>query len=239
MAYNVNATWDKQARRISGSYLLDMYILNASRTGENYMYYVNAPQDVYGFKLDANGDLTALSQVYTGLPVKRGDISSNTNAEISGVDISIPNVDRSIEGIIQGNRYLRGCEVFVVTAFAQHLPSGSSATYVGSAADYNAVLKDLFYIDSVNSDENAVTFNCRSKFDINSIVLPARTFSRECAWAMDIGDGYLGSQCDPSSTISATTFPTCDGTLKQCEERDSKSHYGGFPSIPRSFILVS
>jgi lambda family phage minor tail protein L len=237
MTYDVNATMRQEMSKVEGAFPIDMYVINASPTGTDYLYYVNQNQDVVGYQLNASGEVINSTTLYNAVYSERGDLSSNIEAEITSVSISIPNVDRSIESIIQHNNYLRGCEVYIISTFAKHLPSGSGANYVGSDPDYRACLKEKFYIDSVTSNEESVTFDAKSKFDIRNIVLPGRTYSVECQWALR--GYYRETECDPNGNISATTFPDCDGTLENCRERDNSERYGGFISIPkRGFVVL-
>jgi lambda family phage minor tail protein L len=236
MTYNVNATMSSELKKVEGAFPIDMYVINASYTGTDYMYYVNNNQDVVGWVLDSDGNITSATTTYTAAPVGREDLGSNIEAQISGVNVVIPNVNRMIESIIQTKNYLRGCEVYLITTFSTNLPSGSAAKFIGTDPDYRANLKEKFYIDSVTSDENAVVFSGKSKFDIRKISVPGRNFSAECQWALKGRYGEL--ECDPDNSINTASFPNCDGTLENCRERDNQSRFGGFPSIPRRGISI-
>lgn len=237
MAYDMIASSERI--KIEGSWPIDMYCINASQSDVEYYYYTDMNQNVIGYSLSNTGTIQNTEIEYTGLPIDRNEVTSGVQGEITGVDISIPNVDRTLESLIHTKRYFRGCEVYIMTGFAKHLPSGSTATYIGDSPDHNAIIKEKFYVDSVTSNQSIVTFHCRSKFDINKIILPNRSYSRDCAWARGVGDSYRGNECDPSGNISATTFPTCDGTLEQCRERDNSSRFGGFVSIPRESVFIA
>lgn len=237
MSYTVNATFLTERIRPEGSSPIMMYVINASLTGTDYLYYANYNQDVYGYQLDTDGNMTANSQIYTGGNIKAGDVKSNTQGEIPRLDISVPNVDRVMESYIQTADYLRGREVYVITTFARTLPAGSTATYLGDVAyeDYNAVLKEKLVIDSCSSNENVVTFSCTPKFNVKKVGLPNRRYSRECAWE------YNGVECDGAGVISASPLlvaSPCNGTLTACISRENSSQFGGFPSIPRRAIYV-
>lgn len=490
MTYSVTATYTSEAAKLEGTYPIDMFVVNASLSGWEPLYYVNLNQDVVGFSLNATGNLTNNATIYTGLPIDRGDISTNNTGEIGELSISIPNTDRVIESIIQNRQYLRGREIYVVSGFARHLPinttledetgasfgttvhglsladgsafikvsgvdlspyagvAGSSTPYkiilkdstgkqaigyiaeadttetlassiltdgglelctgwsqtrgtlsadavsphggtysgrftrnatstdgyfyrsisptvgklykvtcwlkrgdstnvrayigpvgsystigittatswtmfsiywtalassivlfstvgsngqysniddvlveevthvgttgvhivstlngstrnwasiesgfnyndtsytfdvyyssiaanlvsekyIGNTPDKNAFLKEKMYIDNVMSNEQAVVFNCKSKFNIKNVVLPKRAYYKECTWA--IMGNYLGSECDPQDTINTASYPTCDGTLDNCRERHNSARFGGFPSIPRRGIVI-
>jgi phage-related protein len=118
--------------------------------------------------------------------------------------------------------------------FARNMPTDSgadTANYIGIEPDYRSHMKEKFTIDTVNSNEQAVTFICKSKFDIKHIMIPNRVFTPECQWA--IRGNYLGTECNASKNINATTYPTCDGTLTACRKRGNTPRYGGFLSIPK------
>jgi lambda family phage minor tail protein L len=209
-----------------------MYILNASLTWQDYLYYTNYNQNIYGYALDSSGNLTATEVLYTGFPITRDAVTSDTSGEISEIKIGIPNTDRIIESVIQTNNYLRGCSVNFVFAFASNLPSGATPNHIGTAPDKNAVVTEKLYIDSTSSSEEVVMFSCKPKFIIKNIILPGRRHTIECSW------GYLSNECDPYNLINTASYLTCKKNLEQCEERGNKSRYGGFPAIPKKGIYI-
>lgn len=236
MSYTVSASLGKELAKSSGAEPINMFVLNASKTGTDYKYYANYNQDIYGYQLNASGAITSATQLYTGLPVTFSAITTETTGEISDVAVQIPNTDRVVESFIQNQNYLRGRDIHLMVGFAKYLPSGSSSRHIGSEPDKNAVLKEKLFIDTAMSDENAVTFKCRPKFTIKNIQLPGRTFAKECAWAY--AGRYLGSECDPLASINSASFPSCDGTMDNCRQRHNVKRYGGFVSIPRRGITI-
>lgn len=236
MPYDVTASFATEQAKLHGAYPVDMYVINASLTGWDPLYYANINQDIYGWSLNATGDTTTTPTLFTGLPIERGELNTNIQGEISEITLSIPNTNRVIESLIQNYDYLRGREVHFLSTFAKHLPSGGTANHLGEEPDRFAILKEKLYIDSVSSNEESVSFTCRSKFNIKNITVPRRTFTRECNWAL-LGR-YREEECDPNSDISATTFPSCDGTLENCRERNNSTRYGGFPAVPRRGFVV-
>jgi len=247
MSYNVTATLSESQRKIQGIQPIDMYVVNASLSGYDPLYYANINQDVMGFEMHASGNLlgsTGHKQLYTGLPLSRNAIQTNTQGEISELSISIPNTDRVIESIIQSNDYLRGCEVYVITTYAAHLPESDLATplatTIGSLADCRAAFVEKMYIDSASSDESVVSFSCKPKFIIKNMMIPGRRFGRECQWR-----DYAGSECDPfNGSVNTASYPKCDRTIEACRVRglppgnSNIKNYGGFPGIPdRGFYI--
>jgi len=236
MSYDFSASFRVEQAKEEGSFLVDMYVVNASYSGWDPMYYANINQDIYGFQMNASGNLVATEQLYTGLPIERNSLSNNTDSEVPEVSISIPNVDRTIEGVIQNYNYLRGRDIYILSGHTKFLPAGSSANHIGEVDDNNNFLVEKFFVDSTTSSSESVTFSCKPKFILRSAVFPSRKYSRECAWAL-MGK-YGGTECDPNASINTASFPTCDGTLKECEERHNKHRYGGFPSVPRRGIII-
>jgi lambda family phage minor tail protein L len=236
MTHSANATFVKEAGRVEGAFPIDMYVINASYSGTEYLYYVNMNQDVVGYQLNASGEITSATTTYTAIYSERAELDTNIESEISSVTVSIPNVNREIESIIQTRDYLRGCEVHLISSFAKHLPSGTGANYLGEDPDYRACLKEKFYVDSVTSNEEAVSFELKSKFDIKDMVVPARMFSKECQWA--ILGLYLGTECDVNGSINSASYPTCDGSLNDCRKRGNTKRFGGFASVPRRGFVV-
>ncbi len=237
MTYNTNTNFLQESVKESGTQPIEMFCLNASLSGWNPLYYANYNQDIYGWSVDnSTGGLTTTATVYVGLPIKTGTVKSDVSGEVTAVEVSIPNTDRVIESVIQNNDYLRGREVYFILTFAKYLPSGSTYKYIGSEPDKNAVLVEKFYVDGVSSNEQVVTFTCKPKFSLKNMIIPRRTFTRQCSWAL-MGR-YRGIECDPDGNIDGETYPTCDGTLKSCRERGNESRFGGFPSIPRKYITI-
>ena len=233
MTYNVNASFAGEAAKLTGSFPINMYVVNASLSGWEPLYYVNMNQDVYGYSLNSSGVMQSTATIFTGLPLNVSEMNTNTSGDIAEVTLSVPNTDRGIEAIIQDRQYLRGREIYFIAGFAKHLPSGSTAYHIGTSPDKNSFLKEKLFVDSVSSNEQAVSFTCRSKFSIKNIVLPRRTFSKECTWAM-IGR-YAATECAYDNTAS---YPTCDGSLDSCRIRGNSERFGGFPSIPGRGIYV-
>jgi len=235
MAYNVTATWKEESAKLSNVYPVDMYVVNATPSGSSpdYQYYVNLNQNIYGYQLNATGDITDSEQLYTALPINRDAVQSNIEGEISGLSITIPNTDRNVESFIQNYNYLRGCDIHIITFFAKHLPSGSGAGYIGESADHNAGVKEKYYVDTVTSNEQAVTFNCESKFNIENIKIPGRKFSNMCPWDFS----STGACSAPAAQVAS--WSTCNKTIEDCRKRKNEGRFGGFTTIPSRGRLIT
>jgi len=233
MAYDVSATFSTEQAKIEGAYPLQMISINASLTGYDPLYYIDLNQDVYGYQVNASGNLTATEVLYTGLPLEIDTFSTSGDGKIPELTISVPNIDRVMEEVIQDNKYLRSKAVYVLTTFAESLPASSlDYRYLGSNSDRGAIIKEKVYISGVSSNEQAVSFTCKPKFDLMDARIPGRTFTKECSWI------YGDSCCDPHASVLNATYPTCNYTLDNCKERSNAERYGGFPSVPRNAIVI-
>jgi len=149
--------------------------------------------------------------------------------------VSVPNTDRVVESIIQANNYLRGHEAFKILMYASNLPDGVTAGHIGSDPDRHSNIKEKLYIDTCSSNQESVTFVLKSKLNIKGIVVPRRSYSRECHWALS--DKFKGTECDPTTSVAAT-YTDCDGSLNDCRIRNNVERFGGFPSIPKKGLTI-
>jgi phage-related protein len=232
MAYSVTASFSEEQAKLEGTYPIEMLVLNASLTGYDPVYMANLNQDVYGYEMNSSGALTATQQVYLGLPLEIQDFSTSIEGKVPEISISVPNVDRSIEAIIQSQSYLRSREIYLISTFVPFLPSGSDYRHLGSTPDKSSAIIEKLYISHVTTNEDVAVFTCKPKFDLRNAQLPRRTYSRECSFE------YGSTECDPDSNIDYVTYPTCNFTLADCEERGNAARYGGFVSIPKKHIVI-
>jgi lambda family phage minor tail protein L len=231
MSYTVTATFSDEQRKVEGTYPVTMYVINASQSGFDPLYYINHNINVYGYSVNSSGSLCATEALYIALSVERDAIKTDVQGEIPEVSISVPNVDRAVESVIQSQNYLRGRDVHIISMFAKHLPTGTGPNYIGASPDKNAHMKEKMFVDSVTSDENVVTFMCKPKFILNNIVLPRRKYTRECSWE------YNSTECSVTGAVFSS-YPTCGYTLASCIQRSNSSRFGGFPGLPNRGILL-
>ena len=230
MSYDLTATFNKLIVKVDDIHPIDMYCINVEKDSWNPIYYANINQDIIGYGVNSDGTMQATNVTYNGLPIKRDSIQTDVQGEIPSLNVTVPNTDRVIEALLHSYDYLRGCEVYVMLYYADSLPTGATADYIGTSPDYRSNIKEKFFIDSCTSNKDVVTFNLKSKFNIQNVVVPRRSYSRECFWAL--ADKYRGTECLGTGSISVVDFPTCDGSLDQCRERSNEARFGGFPSTP-------
>jgi len=132
-------------------------------------------------------DLTMLDgsvRTYTPFPITHGEISTNTAGEIDSITIAISNISSQVAEWMDTYDGLRSCEVIIRKSFRDIL------------ATQGGYMEDTFYIDSAQMNDMTTSFNLTSKFDINQVKLPKRTYQRhQCQWRYK-GDGCWLSQPD-------------------------------------------
>ncbi len=153
-------------------------------------------------------DITYGGLLYTRNAIKYDIITENNQGAIDTVRVSVANVSRMIQSYLE--QYdLRGRKVTIKTVWANQL------------ADATAFIEDTFYIDSYVANEQAAVFILTSKFDVLSIELPLRRFSRNhCGWR------FKGTEC---GYVGPET--SCNKTTQRCKELANYKRFGGFPSI--------
>jgi len=155
-------------------------------------------------------------QTYTAFPISHDSINENSDAQVDSVSITLGNVSRLIQAYLE--TYDFGAKKVKI-----------SQIFIDLLADTDAHIDEIYYIDSYTADENNVEFNLTSKFDVLSVTLPTRTYSRNyCKWKFKSTEcGYAGAET------------TCNKTLTRCRVLANSGRFGGFPSIPSRQIFIS
>jgi lambda family phage minor tail protein L len=149
-------------------------------------------------------------------PITHDYVSENTQGAIDTLKVRISNVSREIQAYLELYE-LRNKKVEVLIVFANQLE------------DPGAYIKDTYYIDAINVNEQVVEFTLTSKFDLLDANLPSRTYSRNyCSWKFKSTEcGYTGAEV------------SCNKTFQRCKELNNRLRFGGFPSIPSRRIYAS
>jgi len=135
--------------KLTGAYPINLYIVNASLSGYDPMYYADINQDIYGYAMDANGNMTDVEVVYTGLPIQREALKSDIQGALPEIKISVPNTDRVMEAVIQNYNYLRGRDITCLTTFAPYLPCGHPG---GAEVDDETGVSELNMISTIDGN---------------------------------------------------------------------------------------
>jgi lambda family phage minor tail protein L len=166
-------------------------------------------------------DLHFNDTLYTAFPISHGLIRTGVDLAVDSVSIEVGIVDSMIINLMFRNDGLRNAKVTITTVFDGLLDDAT-----------NKVVSFEGYVSSAQVDEQKAVFEVVSKFEVQDIRLPRRTYYRErCAWAYKDATtcGYTGQ------------LSTCDKTMEGtngCRAHDNVLRFGGFPSIPQKRTIV-
>lgn len=199
---------------------LDNTFITEKNKKENQPIYLYTVEDYDGASNDLNfagydTDITFDGITYSRFPISHEQIGENTQGEIDVVRVIVSNITRLIQGYLELYDF-RGKKVTIKTVFANQL--GDSDVYLNS----------IYYIDSYSANQDKVTFELTSKFDVLDLELPARRYSRNyCAWKFKSTEcGYSGGETE------------CNKTLTRCRVLANQERFGGFPSVPSRRIYI-
>ena len=165
---------------------------------------------------DYSENVTYDGQEYIKFPISHDAITEDTTGEISSVSVTLSNVSRLIQAYLETYDF-NGKKVYITLVWGNQLDDG------------DAYLREIFYIDSYSADQNNVSFTLTSKFDVLSLQIPARKYSRN----------YCGFKFKSTECAYAGAESTCNKTLTRCRVLANSGRFGGFPSIPVQRIYVS
>jgi len=161
-------------------------------------------------------DVTFAGVTYTRFPVTLDSISENNKGAVDSVQITLCNISRLIQAYLEQYDF-RGKKVTIRTVWADQL------------ADASAYIDDIYYIDSYAANQDSVTINLTSKFDVLQVELPLRRYSRNyCHWI------FKGTECGYAGANS-----TCTKTKQDCKvNKNNYVRFGGFPSIKQQRVFL-
>ncbi|MCK9555019.1 hypothetical protein M0R36_04280 [bacterium] len=164
---------------------------------------------------DYDQDIVYAGVTYTKFPVRCDFIGDNAQGSINTIKVVLGNVSRLIQSYLMVYD-LRGLKVSIKLVFADKLD------------DEDAYVEDVYYIDSYQTNQQDAVFELTGKFDVLSLNLPGRVYSRNyCSWKFKSEEcGYAGAETE------------CNKTLQRCRGLSNTLRFGGFPSIPTSRIYV-
>jgi hypothetical protein len=160
-----------------------------------------------------NQDITWNSHTWRAFPFILGDISANSNGEISPFNIQVSNVTREIQTILEDTDGADGLSIKVMLIHTDHMEPAEplwQATYANQQPSY---------------DRQWVTFSCGLRYPASSRRPLFKYLKYTCPFV------YGDIRCAVSSATK-TTYPTCAKTLPACKERSNETRFGGELNIP-------
>lgn len=153
---------------------------------------------------------------YDPAPISFDSVKENNSGQIDTTTVTVSNVTRIIGGYLEAYD-LKGKMVVLKTVFANRL--GESDAYID----------DVYFIDSYSMDAYNVSFVLTSKFDVLSVQLPMRKFTRTvCAWKFKSAEcGYTGAG------------DHCQRLKQNCQALGNYDRFGAFPSVPQRRVVIT
>ena len=148
------------------------------------LHFTSQQWDVVYFKYDTG---SAVPQTYTAFPgLSHSGVEFDLGGTIPSPKLSISNVSREIQALLEKNNFFRGVKVTVIK------------TYRNLLTDSDACERFTFNIDSHASNLVDVTFNLIGKLNLLSSKIPNRIVTRKCAATQYKGLGCWLEQEDGS-----------------------------------------
>jgi lambda family phage minor tail protein L len=161
-------------------------------------------------------DVTFNGLLYTAFPISMEAVTENSQGEVDAVRIQISNVNRVMEYYILLYD-IQGKKVTIRQVWANKL------------SDSTNLIEYSYYIDKFTTNQETVSVECTSKFDLTEVELPFRKYMRGIC-----GFTFKGIEC---TYVGAYT--TCNHTIADCRLRNNMLRFGGCPSIPAQRTYVS
>jgi len=226
----------------------DNFITEKNKAENQPLYlYVLYNYDGAGHNLYLAGreeDIIFQNQLYTQFPISHDEIGENTSGEIDAVKVTIGNISRLIQAYLEIYE-IRGKRLDILTIFA-------------NLDEENGCLIDTYYIDSYTANEQDVVFTLTSKFDISSLTLPGRKYSRNtCPWIFKYQLDQIRYSVATSVVYTTSqkailnimldslegcqyqgTATSCAKTLNACRALGNQINFGGQPSVPSKGVYI-
>lgn len=151
------------------------------------LHFTNQQWDVHYFRWD---DGSPVAQTYTAFAgLEHEGIEFNLDGTIPSPTLTLSNVNRQIQALLERNNFFRGIRVTVIK------------TYRNLLGDADANEKFSFFINNHTSNVLQIVFNLEGKLNLLSKKIPNRIVTRKCAAVQYKGLGCWLEQ--PDGTFEA------------------------------------
>lgn len=133
-----------------------------------HLFTIEIPNTTDFYFCDSNEDLVYNGITYIKFPCKFNGIEITGDGSLQKASISIANVDRLMEGLVEEYDGLRGLTLRVKTVYAKFLDAGESP----STSSHS---EEVYVIDAYSSNESAITFTLELLTDF-TIKIPRRKY---------------------------------------------------------------
>jgi lambda family phage minor tail protein L len=160
-----------------------------------------------------NQNVSWNSQTWLAFPFEVDTVEETGKGEIPSVSVKVSNVTGEIMQYLEAEDGANGVNVVIRVINSD------------ASANDTAEVELTFIVDRTEYDEALITFHLTGANCLTRRVPPRRYLKNFCGFV------YGSIRCGvPSSTVS--TYPTCNKSYADCEERGNDSRFGGFRWIP-------
>jgi len=152
---------------------------------------------------------------WTAFPFEIDPPRQSGNGELPNFTIKVSNVTRTIEGYLEQAGGGVGASVRIMVVMSQHLDISTPE------------LEEIFSVQSVNYDENWVSFILTGAVNLFKRVPLRRFLKNFCPFQ------YKGPECK-----STSGYTSCNKSFADCKLRGNVSRFGGEPGIPQGGLYV-
>jgi lambda family phage minor tail protein L len=156
-----------------------------------------------------NEDITWNGETWVAFPFELNDYKQTSGEEFPQLTIRVSNITRAVEGYLEQAGGGVGATVRIMIVMSAYL------------SETTPVEGEEFTVQSTSYDQNWVTFTLSGAVNLLHRVPERRFLKNWCPFQ------YKGLECRATSGL-----PTCDRSLKNCQERNNAVRFGGEPGIP-------
>jgi lambda family phage minor tail protein L len=154
-------------------------------------------------------DVSWNGETWVAFPFELDSFQETSGEEFPQLTVRVSNVTRAVEGYLEQAGGGVGATVRILVVMSAHL------------GDATPVESEEFTVQSTSYDQSWVTFTLSGAVNLIRRVPERRFLKNWCPFQ------YKGLECRATSNL-----PTCDKSLKACQERDNAVRFGGEPGIP-------
>jgi lambda family phage minor tail protein L len=160
-----------------------------------------------------NEDITWNSQTWQAFPFELDTVAETGKGEIPAITVKVSNVTGEIQQYLEAADGANGTPVII------RVINSSASTSTESELELS------FVLDRASYDAQWLTFYLTGANCLSRRVPRGRYLKNFCRFE------YGGVECGVSAATQAT-YPTCNRTKANCEERNNSTRFGGFPFMP-------
>jgi lambda family phage minor tail protein L len=154
-------------------------------------------------------DIVWNGETWVAFPFELDSMNQTSGKEFQQITIRVSNVTRAVESYLEQASGGVGASVRILVVMSAYL-------------EETAPLESEEYtVQSTSCDQDWVTFTLSGAVNLLRRVPERRFLKNWCPFQ------YKGPEC-----LATSGLPTCDRSLKACQERNNGERFGGEPGIP-------